>query len=123
AVIELVSCSLHDALPILKLNDFEEEPIEWCCGSGAVVYRRGEDDVLFPASVLVPTTVYISLFFTEQYDLTEIIQGRKTVQVEVYNITTSTTEFTGWLEPWNASHPYQAPGYEVVMVATCGLGR
>src|SRR5690606_16910750 len=40
-----------------------------------------------------------------------------------YNITTSTTEFTGWLEPWNASHPYQAPGYEVEMVATCGLGR
>ena len=107
----------------LKLDGFSGEAVEWCCGSGAVEYERGNGDGLFPKSILVSTTVNISLFFEELYDLSEIIQSRKSVKVEIYNETDDETEFTGWLEPWNASHPYHAPGFEVSMVATCGIGR
>lgn len=116
----------HDGLlkEVRLLTDgFSGEPIEWCCGSGAVEYDRGNGDGLFPQSILFTTTVSISIVFEELYDLSAIIHSRKSVKVQIFNITDDVQEFTGWLEPWNASHPYHSPIFEVSMTATCGLGR
>lgn len=102
---------------------FDGTPIEWKNDIGAVKYSWGSSDSFFPDQPIVAGQAHIALIFEEQYDLTDLVVNRKNYYVEVQEEDTGDFIWSGWLEPWDASHSYQKPPYQVNMTASCGLAH
>ncbi|ACT96709.1 hypothetical protein [Dyadobacter fermentans] len=102
---------------------FDGTPIEWKNSLGAVRYTWGSSDSFFPEQPIVAGQAQIALIFEERYDLSDLVINRKNYYVEVQEEDTGDFIWSGWLEPWDASHSYQKPPYQVNMTASCGLAH
>jgi hypothetical protein len=105
-------------------NDaFSGSPIEWINSSGAIRYRVGDSDSLFPDQPIIASQVQIGLILKELYDLSEFVFDRKTFFVQIVDTDFNKIKWSGWVEPWNAAHKYVDPPHEVTLTASCGLAH
>jgi len=84
--------------------------------------ETGDTDAMF-GDPIAATQLKLGFVFHEEYDLKEFATTRRTFRCEILTYGSETVEFSGWVEPWDASHAYMVPSYEVSMVVSCGLAQ
>lgn len=104
-------------------DSFSGSPTEWINSSGAIRYRIGDSDSLFPEQPIIASQIQIGLILEELYDLSEFVFDRKTFFVQIVDTDLNKIKWSGWVEPWNAAHKYVDPPHEVTLTASCGLAH
>lgn len=99
---------------------YEGPNIEWFCTDGAVDFNYAGFDKMFEQPI-IPSQATIKFHLTTAVDLREFVFNRKTFFCEIYNTDTSSTQWSGWIEPWGATRPHKKAPWNVQFIASCGL--
>lgn len=95
----------------------------WLTEKTGIRHIIGAEDMLFPSNRIITSQREFTFIFTQLYDLTEFVYYRKTFKVEIVAVISGLVEWSGWVEPWDASHDYARPPHIAKLTAGCGLSQ